>query len=135
MDWGLWQSVDDVDSNLLLYKTKGDKISALKAQLRFRNKVLHQAPKDDNLKDVYSVTKKVGNKRVNLSVEELTEKVKSLVRHVFSIVTENNDDGPVLVVRDIKMKFETDGGSDWCKGHVISKVKHKYQSALLSCML
>ena len=75
---------------------------------------MHQAPKDDSLKDVYSFTKKVGNKIVNLSVEELTEKVKSLVRHVFSIVTEYNDDGPVLVVRDIKMKFETDGGSDWC---------------------
>ena len=60
-DWGLWQSIEDIDSNLSLYMTKRDKIAALKAQLNVRNKVLHQSPKDDSLKNVYSVTKKVDN--------------------------------------------------------------------------
>ena len=108
-----------------LHTSKKDKLAALKSQLNFRNKVLHQLPKDPSLKNVYSVSKKVGNKRVDLSVEELAENVKSLVRHAFTITTEEDDDGPVLVGHDISMKFDKNNGSEWYKGHVISKVTIK----------
>jgi hypothetical protein len=55
------------------FKTKTDKISALKAQLNFRKHVLMQRPKD---KDVFNFTKSVGKRRMNLTVEELTTNVK-----------------------------------------------------------
>ena len=71
------------------------------------------------------MSKKVGNRRVDLSVEELAENVKSLVRHALTINTEDNDDGPIVVGHDIKMKFDKDNGSEWYKGHVISKVTIK----------
>lgn len=61
IDWGLWQSVQDVDYHVSLYKTKKDKVAALKPQLNFRNKVLHQKPKDETLHDVYTVIKTQGN--------------------------------------------------------------------------
>ena len=41
LDCGLWQSVQEVDFHLSLYKTKKDMVAALRAQLNFRNKVLH----------------------------------------------------------------------------------------------
>ncbi|MEW8340540.1 MAG: hypothetical protein AB2708_11880 [Candidatus Thiodiazotropha taylori] len=123
IDWGLWQSVQDVDYHVSLYKTKKDKVAALKAQLNFRNKVLHQKPKDETLHDVYTVTKTQGNGRVNLSVEELSNNVKKLVRHALTLPQDDDDDGaPLLVGRDIKMKFSIDKKPEWYTGHVISKV-------------
>jgi hypothetical protein len=55
------------------FKTKTDKISAMKAQLNFCKHVLMQRPKD---KDVFNFTKSVGKRRMNLTVEELTTNVK-----------------------------------------------------------
>ena len=105
--------------------------------MAFRNKVLHQSPKDDSLKTVYAVTKTVGDRRVDLSVEELTLSVKNLVRHALTVPLDNHDDGPVLVGRDIEMNFDTDKGSDWFNGHVISKVNidHRHHRSSLSSSL
>ena len=137
LTWGLWQSVEDVDFHLSLYKFKKDKIAAIKAQLNFRNNVLHQKPRDMN--NVYAITKMQDDKRVNLSVEELTENVKKLVRHALSKPSdqEDNNGGLVLIGRDIRMKFEKEVGSEWVNGHVISKVikKREYKSGNLQSFL
>lgn len=58
-----------------------------------------------------------------MSVEELTENVKKLVRHALALPQHDDDDGsPLLVGRDIQMKFNEDDRSEWYTGHVISKV-------------
>ncbi|KAJ8308920.1 hypothetical protein KUTeg_013794 [Tegillarca granosa] len=77
INWGLWQNEKDVDSHLKLYTTIKDKKAALKAQLNFRKEVLHQKPKDETMQKVYSVTKLVNGRRVQLSVAELASNVKN----------------------------------------------------------
>ena len=66
--WGLWQSGEEVDSALKRIKTQGDKLSALKSQLKFRRFILGQHADDHK---VYSFSKKdCDNKRVDLTVTE-----------------------------------------------------------------
>ena len=60
---------------------KTDKVKALKAQLKFRQNVLHQKPTD--LKSVYAFTKAIGRHRINMNCRELTENLKKLVQHYF----------------------------------------------------
>lgn len=75
MRHGLWQSEEEVDNMLSSYG-ENQKKDVLKAQLRFREDVLHQMPDD---KKTFNFTKAVEGKkaRKNLSVEELTDNLKS----------------------------------------------------------
>ena len=72
---GLWQSVDEVDIRLSTYKTKGSKTEALKAQLNFRNHILHQEKKIPDHDNLFSFSKRVDGKTVVCSIEELVQKV------------------------------------------------------------
>jgi hypothetical protein len=56
IEWGLWQSDLQADNNLCLCKNENDKKKALKAQLHFRQKVLHNTLTGN--KDVYKLSKK-----------------------------------------------------------------------------
>ena len=69
---GLWQSELEFENMLKSYERKGDKIEALKAQLKFRKDVLQQIP--DN-KTVFNFTKSEEGKilRKSLNVDELKE--------------------------------------------------------------
>jgi len=122
--WGLWQSTEQIDFHLGIIKTTSQKIQALKAQLNFRKHVLLQK---SSQKDIYNVTKLVGQKRINLTIEELTSNVRDLIVQALgtcmSTVNSGNDDTPILVGKNIKMYFEQDGTvkTSWC-GHVISTV-------------
>ena len=80
-----------------------------------------QKPLDLALKDVYSFSKKsdtAGGKLVQLGYETLTENIKKLIRHSFSINVDSHeagepfDDGrPVLVGQKVKHLFITEGSS------------------------
>ncbi|KAJ8313376.1 LOW QUALITY PROTEIN: hypothetical protein KUTeg_009066 [Tegillarca granosa] len=121
INWGLWQNEKDVYSL--------NKKAALKAQLNFRKEVLHQKPKDETMQKVYSVTKLVNGRRVQLSVAELASNVKKLVKHALSIPSLGDDTGPVLVGMNVKLKFEDkDGQINWYKGYVISKISCAWSS-------
>ena len=72
---------------------------------------------------MHAVTKRQGHSRVNLSVDELTNNVKKLVRHALTLPQNDDDDGAtVLVGWDIEMKFNVDNRNKWQTGHVLSKV-------------
>lgn len=122
IEWGLWQTVSQVDNHLLMLKNDKDKISALKAQLKFRKNVLHQKPSSGN-NEIFIFSKVVNGKRVPLSVQELSNNVKSLVEHAISL-PETGNSGPVLVGQTIEMRFDCDGSLMWWKGFVISKVHY-----------
>ena len=47
--FGLYQEVSEVDKKLDLIKGKGEKLDALKAQLRFRETILEQEASDKSL--------------------------------------------------------------------------------------
>ena len=49
IDVGLWQSSQEVDTRLASHHSNADKVSAPKAQIRFRQFVLQQVPSDKNL--------------------------------------------------------------------------------------
>jgi len=76
---GLWQSESQVKNMIMSYKSQTEKINVLKAQLKFRKEVLHQVAED---KATYNITKTVRDKksRQNLSVDELTDNLNSLIR-------------------------------------------------------
>ncbi|WAR05051.1 SPIN3-like protein, partial [Mya arenaria] len=117
--WGLWQTEQEVDSSLSRIKTKTEQVSALMAQLNFRKTVFEQKCED---KSVYRMSKKVDNKNVPLSVEELTLNVKKLVRKAYEVDVVANPDEQVLVGRKINHAFMTDGERTWYIGKVISQV-------------
>ena len=121
IEWGLWQTEDQVDHFLSVCKTKKEKMEGLKAQFSFRKEVLKQKPNDDNLKTVYALSKCVDGKRTQLTIGELTRNLKSLVQHAFSIPA-TDDEGQLFVGKNIRMKFTTDGQTNWETGFVISKV-------------
>ena len=56
IQYGLWQSVEDIDSHLRLAKCETQKREALKIQLRFRKTVLQQVYPAN--KDVYKFSEK-----------------------------------------------------------------------------
>ncbi|WAR00569.1 SPIN4-like protein [Mya arenaria] len=107
--WGLWQTEQEVDSSLSRIKTKTEQVSALKAQLNFRKTKCED-------KSVYRMSKKVDNKNVPLSVEELTLNVKKLVRKAYEVDVVANPDEQVLVGRKIDHAFMTDGERTWYIG-------------------
>ncbi|WAQ95042.1 SPIN3-like protein [Mya arenaria] len=117
--WGLWQTEQEVDSSLSRIKRKTEQVSALKAQLNFRKSVFEQKCED---KSVYRMSKKVDNKNVPLSVEELTLNAKKLVRKAYEVDVVANPHEQVLVGRKINHAFMTDGERTWYIGKVISQV-------------
>jgi hypothetical protein len=118
--YGLWQSMEQISSELQLIKSDKEKVEALKAQLRFRKHVFEQ--KADS--SVYAFSKVVDGKRVNLSVDQLKANVMKLVREAFDIHTSNHDvSGSLLVGKRVKQKFfDTSGNAFWSLGKVISQV-------------
>ncbi|KAJ8314097.1 hypothetical protein KUTeg_008658 [Tegillarca granosa] len=96
VSWGLWQNEQQVDQHLSLYSKKKDKLDALKAQLGFRKQVLHQKPKDESMKDVYSVSKSVDGRRVQLSVEELALNVKKFQDFYLGLMLNLRTTGPYI---------------------------------------
>ena len=122
---GLWQSQAEIDQMLLTYDTKSDKTAALKAQLKFRKQVLLQVPEN---KTNFNLTKCVQGKksRKNLSVEELTENLKSLVQQAIVKDIENDEQRHMLIGKRIKHRFTVkEDGKDvqnWFTGRVISQV-------------
>lgn len=63
----------------------------------------------------------------DLSIEDLTVKVKTLVRHAFTIPStepvEKEQHMPILVGKKVRHKFQTDTDFAWWQGKVISQVK------------
>ena len=69
--------------------------------------------------------KKVNNKTVECTVEELKEKVKILVRHAYAITTNEQDDStqPLITGKKVKHGFQNEDGTlSWYEGTVISQV-------------
>jgi len=92
IEFGLWQSEEEVDRQVSDLKTKTLRMRALKAQLNFRRKVLQQKPNSEDMKSIYKFSKKAENEKTEtLTAEELTENVKKLVRHAFNIEPRPSD--------------------------------------------
>ncbi|WAQ97077.1 hypothetical protein MAR_029767, partial [Mya arenaria] len=111
--FGLWQSELEVDNMLASYNSITDKINALKAQLKFRQKVLLQLPEE---KKAFNVTKSVDGKRKSLSVEE-----QAIVRDV-----ESNVEKHILVGKRVRHRFKENRNGQtveaWYTGCIISQV-------------
>jgi hypothetical protein len=103
IEYGLWQSVTEVEEQVASYPLMKDKVDGLKAQLRFRQKVLDQKSEQPT---VYNFTKLVGGKRQALSVDELVQNVKLLVQEAAAEPSSNLD---LLVSRRVRHKFVEDG--------------------------
>ena len=100
IEFGLWQSEEQIKDNLSIFKRKSHKKESLKAQLNFRRYVLQQNAKTEQ-SDIYSFSKKVSGKTVECTVEELENKVKKLVAHAFTIIV-NNDENNLLLFKQKK---------------------------------
>ena len=117
---GLWQSPQQVDNLLGTIASKSEKVKALKAQLRFGKEVFRQHPEDSS---VYRFSKSESGKTVQLTTEELTHNVKSLIRHALTLPREiDQENQAVLVGQKVRHKFEEEGTGRWCTGRVISQV-------------
>ena len=122
--WGLWQSEADVDSEMESLQTQTDKRAAVTAQLRFRKNVLKQNVKDSC---VYAMSKTVNGKCNKLSIQQLTDNVKTLVKG--AILTDNqNHDGdtssPIIVGKNIRHAQTVNNEKVWFSGKVISQVSN-----------
>lgn len=130
--YGLWQSENQVDAALIEIQACTEKKAALKAQMNFRKQVLKQKL-DKDQEGIYRFSKKVNGKTVQCTVEELTEKVKCLVRHSFTVQTSQNHDDviPLLTGKKVSHSFNEEGSLVWYKGEVISQVR--YTSKFKEC--
>lgn len=120
--WGLWQTEEEVDSGVIRIKKKTEKVKALKSQLRFRKTVLLQKVKD--CPKVYQFTKNVNGNSTALSVVELSNNLKKLVRHAYTVSEDiaMNNEQPIIVGQKIKHAFIENGETVWYTGQVISQV-------------
>ena len=118
---GLWQSELEIENMLKSYERKGDKIEALKAQLKFRKDVLQQIP---NNKTVFNFSKSEEGKtlRKSLDVDELKENLKKLVKQAVVKDSESDIERHILVGKRVKHRFSTDEGDKWYTRKVISQV-------------
>ena len=119
---GLWQDVGHIERNLATYKQKGEKIKALKTQLKFQKNILEQTPpNNDNTIYNFSVKERNGKRR-DLTVDELKAKVVKLVEAALDLAKINppkeNDPVP-LSEKKIRHRFD---GDKLYKGEVISQV-------------
>ena len=103
----LWQSEDDIKEELKCCKTNKAKEEALKAQIRFREKVLDQSSFCDKKLFVFSMKKENGNGRKNLTWEQLAENLSQLLSKAGSKKPNNDllEKAQIFHVRRIKMKF------------------------------
>ena len=116
--YGLWQSKEEVDRQLVSYESTADKKAALKCQLRFRKSVLAQQALSG---DCYNFTKAHEGKRISLTVDELSDNVKLLVQSAVETSAQNLD---ILVHRRVRHRFiaPDDEAGVWYPGKIISQV-------------
>lgn len=120
IEFSLWQTECEVDNQVKSYETKSMQLKALKAQLRFRHHVLQQEP--DN-KAVFNFTKLEDGKRRNLTIDELSDNVKQLVKNAQVKDQDQGGHRHVLVGRRVRHRFDTGNGVlNWYNGKVISQV-------------
>ena len=113
IQYGLWQSVEDIDKHLKMAKTETQKREALKVQLRFRKSVLQQVYPEN--KDVYKFSKR-GEGQFNST--KLTTHLIQLVNATHlgspsnsSCSSMSSPSEPVLVGRNIDHQLIEDGQS------------------------
>ena len=118
IQYGLWQSVEDIDSHLRLAKSETQKKEALKTQLRFRKTVLQQVYPVN--KDVYKFSKK-GEGQFNSA--KLTSHLIQLINATHhASPSSNSTSEPVLVGKSIDHQFIEDGQIVQYSGRVVSQV-------------
>lgn len=121
--WGLMQSeaqLDEVMGGL----TATQQTVMLKAQLRFRKNLLEQMPSDPKLYN-FSVQEEGKKNRRQLQPSELADNVKELIREAqLQDNPEEPSEATALVNKQVRHKFETEEGSNWWRGKVISQVKY-----------
>ena len=118
--YGLCQSPDQIDQLLIRSGSKTKQLLALKAQLRFREKVLMQISTD---KSVYRISKTTDGKRVPLSVNELVANLKSLVTQSLTLSTDPVPTSDVdLVGKRVRHCFVVSGEKKWFPAFVVSQV-------------
>ena len=123
IQYGLWQSTDQMDKVLQVIASKTNKVKALKAQLRFRKTVLQQSYPSD--KDVYKFSsKQVGNFTPEMLRENLTKLIQTASREENAanspekIAATNFD----LVGKRIDQQFNEGGKLITYSGVVVSQV-------------
>ncbi|WAR28022.1 hypothetical protein MAR_013726, partial [Mya arenaria] len=114
--WSLWQTTAEVESGLKRISTQKDRFIALKTTLNFRKNVLKQTGPPY----IFNFTKKAGDKRVNLTVQELSGNLKSLVVRVQTIPIDNTE--PVVILgRKVQHAFKENDSTVWYIGQIISQ--------------
>ena len=119
--YGLWQNSESVQNRLAELPDK-EKVKALQAQLRFRNKVLNQSHED---KKVFTFSEKdTSGKYKKHSIEKLTGNLLKLVRAALDGTSKSSEHGnatcPLLVGKRVSHLFQDNGGL--FTGRVISVV-------------
>ena len=123
--------------NVEQLQSKTDKMKGLKAQMRFREKVLQQKASD---RDHYLFSKSIASsdngkkRRIECSVDELVAKVKMLVEESFTLPNVPNEGTTLLLGKLVKHKFqEKKGRHKWYDGKVLSQVKTFVVDAHSTC--
>ena len=121
IQYGLWQSVEDIDNHLTLAKSETQKKEALKIQLRFRKTVLQQVYPAN--KDVYKFSKK-GEGQFNSAklASHLVQLIHATHHASPSDYSCNSTSEPVLVGKSIDHRFIEDGQTAQYSGRVVSQV-------------
>ena len=118
MQYGLWQTAEDISVGLSKQKSKASKVKALKAQLNFRKRVLEQTHEN---KEIFYTTKN----RKQLSVDELVDNLKRLLPQRCGPLQEDTVLSPHLdlVGKRIRHKWvDEDGKEEWYCGRILSLV-------------
>ena len=116
MEYGLWQTEDQVKENLAKFKSKTAKTKALKAQLYFRKKVLEQTYPEKSVYH-YSHQGKV------LTPDQLATNLCKLLPGTHSqAITQPCVQSHDLLGKRIKHRWLVDGESLWYTGTVLSLV-------------
>ena len=118
MQYGLWQTAEDISSGLSKQKSKALKVKALKAQLNFRKRVLEQTHEN---KEIFYTSKN----RKQLSVDELVDNLKKLLTQQQHPLPDSTDSSAHLdlVGKQIRHKWvNEDGKEEWYAGRILSLV-------------
>ncbi len=114
--YGLWQTVDQVNSTLSTINSDKEKIDALKAQLHFRKNILEQDYRDKKVFNFSSEGKA-------LSLDTLKDSVIKLLDHAANRITPPQESRtPILVGRRVRHRLEADGTPTWYTRKIISQV-------------
>ena len=99
--YGLWQSAREVDETLNSMESVTGKVTALKAQLRFRQQVLRQIHPNQ---EIYAFSSK-GSAH---PWQHLAENVKELIQHSFTLqpTSQQSDDKPLLVGKRVRVNIK-----------------------------